>query len=87
MDLDSMASLPLDAPVLAIERLRVEPDYVRTFNQAATKPTQLLEDSHSFKVIRGWRCDAPAGKPRGASFQRMGQRARSYQLYQRAREP
>ncbi len=68
MELDQMASLPLDAPVLAIQRWDVCGDYVDAFNQAATKHLRLLEESHSFKVRRGWRCDAPTGSHEALIF-------------------
>lgn len=61
MELDSMRSLPLDAPILALERLRVEARILEAFDQAATKHAQHLRASHPFKVAFGWRIDAATG--------------------------
>ncbi|KAH7401662.1 hypothetical protein BKA66DRAFT_405817 [Pyrenochaeta sp. MPI-SDFR-AT-0127] len=68
MVLDGMASLPLDAPVLAIERLSVRGDCVDAFDQAAVQHAQLLKRSHPFAVAHGWRCDAPAGSHEALIF-------------------
>ena len=57
MELDSMSLLPLDAPVLAIERMRVREDCIGTFDQAVTRHTQQHRGSHPFEVAHGWRCD------------------------------
>lgn len=54
----SMSSLPLDAPILGLERLRVEEDGIATFERAATRHVQQLQGSSPFKVVHGWRCDA-----------------------------
>ena len=61
MELGAMASLPLDAPVLVIERLLVQEHDVHTFDQAVIRHARLLQDNYSIKVTHGWRCDAPAG--------------------------
>ncbi|KAF1921982.1 hypothetical protein BDU57DRAFT_511094 [Ampelomyces quisqualis] len=58
MKLDSISVLPLDAPVLALERLQVGADGSVAFDQAATKHVQHLQGSHNCKVAYGWRCDA-----------------------------
>jgi heme-degrading monooxygenase HmoA len=58
MKLDSMGSLPLDAPILALERIRVEEDGVDAVEQAITRHAQQLLGSHSSRVTHGWRCDA-----------------------------
>lgn len=68
MALDGMSSLPLDAPVLAIERWSVSGDCVDAFHQAAIKHAQLLKRSHPFAVAHGWRCDAPAGSHEALIF-------------------
>jgi hypothetical protein len=59
-ELDAMTSLPLNAPVLAIERLLVQEHCVHAFNQAIIRHAGLLQDSTSAKVTHGWRCDTPA---------------------------
>jgi heme-degrading monooxygenase HmoA len=61
MELESMSSLPLDAPILAIERLSVEEDYVVAVHQATTKYMQHLEGSRPFRVAYGSRCDTMPG--------------------------
>jgi hypothetical protein len=60
-ELDGVASLPLNAPILAIERLLVQGWCVLTFEQAVTRHARLLQENHSTETIHGWRCDAPAG--------------------------
>jgi hypothetical protein len=53
-----MSLLPLDAPILATEKLRVGGDYIETFDQAVARHTDRLHGSHPFKMAWGWRCDA-----------------------------
>jgi hypothetical protein len=60
-ELDAVASLPLNAPVLAIERLLVQGWCVPTFEQAVIRHARLLQENHSTETTHGWRCDAPAG--------------------------
>jgi heme-degrading monooxygenase HmoA len=50
--------LPLDAPILAVERMRVGADHVEAFYQAMTRHTDGLRGSHPFKMAWGWRDDA-----------------------------
>jgi hypothetical protein len=61
MELGGMSLLPLDAPVLAIERMRVRGDCIEAFNQAVITHTQQRQGSYPFKVAHGWRCDAAPG--------------------------
>ncbi|KAF1834988.1 hypothetical protein BDW02DRAFT_314285 [Decorospora gaudefroyi] len=62
VELGGMSLLPLDAPVLAIETLRVRRDCVEAFEQAVMRHTQQPPPgSRSFKVAHGWRCDAASG--------------------------
>jgi heme-degrading monooxygenase HmoA len=68
MELDSMSSLPLDAPVLAIERLLVEENSIDMFDQAALRHARHLQGSHPFKVVHGWRCDTPTGRHEALIF-------------------
>ncbi|KAF1849921.1 uncharacterized protein K460DRAFT_360771 [Cucurbitaria berberidis CBS 394.84] len=68
IELDGMSSLPLDAPVLAIEILSVKGDYINAFNQAVMRHTQLLQGSHPFRVAHGWRCDMAAGSHEALIF-------------------
>ncbi|USP76579.1 uncharacterized protein yc1106_03853 [Curvularia clavata] len=58
VDMGGMSSLPLDAPILAIERIRVSEECTQAFDQAAERHAQELRGSHPFKVAYGWRCDA-----------------------------
>jgi hypothetical protein len=57
VELGGMGLLPLDAPVLAIERMCVRGDCVEAIDQAVTRHTQELRGSHP-KTTHGWRCDA-----------------------------
>jgi hypothetical protein len=57
IEFEDMSSLPLDAPVLAIERLSVEEDYVGAVDQAAKRYVQHLQDNNPFRAAYGWRCD------------------------------
>lgn len=50
--------LPLDAPILAIERIRVSEECTGALDQAIQKHIQELRGSHLFKIATGWRCDA-----------------------------
>ncbi|KAF2035359.1 hypothetical protein EK21DRAFT_106898 [Setomelanomma holmii] len=68
VELDSMNSLPLDAPILALEILAVREDCVEEFDQAATKHAQALQGSNPFKVAHGWRCDARTGSHEALIF-------------------
>jgi heme-degrading monooxygenase HmoA len=62
MPLNEMAFLPLDAPVLSIERLTVKEDCVDAYNQATAEDAQLLAThTQPFNVANGWRCDANPG--------------------------
>ncbi|KAH8730078.1 hypothetical protein GQ44DRAFT_476977 [Phaeosphaeriaceae sp. PMI808] len=58
MEIESMSSLPLDAPVLALERLSVKKGCIDVCHQAATRYAHLSQGSHPCKVTHGWRCDA-----------------------------
>jgi hypothetical protein len=58
IELDGMSLLPLNAPVLAVERMRVRGEHVDAVDQAVTRHTEEL---HPSKVAHGWRCDAAPG--------------------------
>jgi heme-degrading monooxygenase HmoA len=68
LEIDSISVLPLDAPVLALERLRIEADGSVAFDQAATKHVQRLQGSHKCKAAYGWRCDAVPGRHEAIIF-------------------
>jgi heme-degrading monooxygenase HmoA len=68
IELDGMSLLPLDAPVLAIERMRVREEHVEAFDQAVTRHTEELQGSHPSKVAHGWRCDAAPGSHEAILF-------------------
>ncbi|KAG9190756.1 hypothetical protein G6011_08844 [Alternaria panax] len=55
--LDGMYLLPLEAPILAMERLRFKKKCVEFLEKAVAKHTQQLQGNHSFKTAYGWRCD------------------------------
>jgi hypothetical protein len=60
IELEDISSLPLGAPVLAIERLSVEEGYVGAVDQAVKKHVQhvqYLQDNDPFRAAYGWRCD------------------------------
>jgi hypothetical protein len=61
IEFDGMSLLPLDASVLAIERMRVGGEYVEAFDRAIIRHTEELQGSHRSKVAHGWRCDAAPG--------------------------
>ncbi|KAF2127276.1 hypothetical protein P153DRAFT_368588 [Dothidotthia symphoricarpi CBS 119687] len=68
MELDGMSSLPLDAPILAIERFSVDGSAVEAFEQAAMRHAQHGKGNHSFKVAHGWQCDATVGSHEALVF-------------------
>jgi hypothetical protein len=61
MDVESMSSLALDAPILALERLSVGESSVKALDPAVMSYVQQLRGSHPFTVTYGWRCDAAPG--------------------------
>jgi heme-degrading monooxygenase HmoA len=62
VEIDAMADLPLDAPVMAIARLFVNSDAVHAFRQAAAKHVQLIAERTQHNAVNGWRYDAEPGK-------------------------
>lgn len=52
-----MSSLPLDAPILAIERVRVQEKITSAFERSMKGHMQELQGSHQCKAVHGWRCD------------------------------
>jgi hypothetical protein len=76
IDCDGMSSLPLDAPVLVIERLRVKENSVDAFDQAATRHAQLSRGSSLFKVAYGRCVDAAIREPEALII--SGQDAQSH---------
>ena len=61
VELDGMHLLPLEAPILAMERLCFKDKCVETFETTVTKYAQRLHRNHAFRVAHGWRCDAAHG--------------------------
>jgi heme-degrading monooxygenase HmoA len=61
MELDTMASLPLDAPVLAITRRQVREDDVAAYDKALATEKDALVQGSKHKVVGGWRVDAAPG--------------------------
>jgi heme-degrading monooxygenase HmoA len=68
IELDGMNSLPLDAPILAIERLSVEEGHVARFDQAAKQHVKHLQGSHPLRPAYGWRCDLMTGSREALLF-------------------
>ncbi|KAH4107517.1 hypothetical protein HBI23_130700 [Parastagonospora nodorum] len=62
IEVDGMESLPLDAPVLAIERLVLKGNGVLAFEQAIEGYVQQLQGNTSFKIVHNWRCDTASPK-------------------------
>lgn len=58
VEMGGMNFLPLDAPILAIERIRVSDECIGAFDQAVERHTLELQGSNLFKIAHGWRCDA-----------------------------
>ncbi|EUC46950.1 hypothetical protein COCMIDRAFT_25149 [Bipolaris oryzae ATCC 44560] len=58
VELGGVNLLPLDAPILAIERISVSEESTRGFGEAVHRHAQQLQGSHPFKLAHGWRCDA-----------------------------
>ena len=59
VEIDGLHLLPLEAPVLAMERLRFKEECVEDLERDVTSYAQQLRGNHTFKVAHGWRCDAP----------------------------
>lgn len=59
--LDETASLPLEFPILVIERLLVQERNIDTFDHALDRHARHLQGNCSAKFSHGWRCDAPEG--------------------------
>jgi hypothetical protein len=60
IELEDMSSLPLGAPILAIERLSVEEEHIGAIDQAAKRHVQHLQ-GNPFRAVYGWRCDENFG--------------------------
>jgi hypothetical protein len=58
IEIEGRSALPLDAPYLVLERLRVKEDGVAAFEPAVTRHVQQIQGSSAFKVVHGWRRDA-----------------------------
>jgi heme-degrading monooxygenase HmoA len=68
VEMGSMDLLPLDAPVLVIEKLDFSGDRGDAYVQAVTDHVQKLRSSHRFKVAHGWRCDLSTGSHEALVF-------------------
>ncbi|OCL14874.1 hypothetical protein AOQ84DRAFT_308182 [Glonium stellatum] len=70
MELDSMSSLPLDAPVMAIARLFIKGgEHVEEYNQIIRNHrSTIVEATQPYKVADGWRCDSEPGKHEALMF-------------------
>jgi hypothetical protein len=58
VELDGMHTLPLEAPILAIERLIFKKECMESVEKVVARYTQQLQRMNSFKTVYGWRCDA-----------------------------
>jgi heme-degrading monooxygenase HmoA len=58
VELGGINLLPLEAPILAMERFRLKEYYVKGFERAVTRYAQQLRGNNPFRVAHGWRCDA-----------------------------
>jgi hypothetical protein len=61
MELDAMASLPLEAPVMTLTRRLVREDGVDAYDKAFATEKQAIFDSSEHNVVSGWRLDAAPG--------------------------
>ncbi|OCK85357.1 hypothetical protein K432DRAFT_377711 [Lepidopterella palustris CBS 459.81] len=70
MGLDSMASLPLDAPVMAIARLFIKDGgHADAYARLVANHRSLIVDATKpYKVVDGWRCDLEPGKHEALMF-------------------
>lgn len=70
MELDSMSSLPLDAPVMAIARLFIKDGkHVEEYNRIVKNhKSTIVEATEPYKVVDGWRCDSEPGKQEALMF-------------------
>lgn len=69
-EIDKMSSLPLDAPILAIERVHVKGgehvmEYDRTMKNEIKKS---LEYTKPYSVVMEWRCDSGPGEQESLIF-------------------
>ncbi|KAF2004811.1 hypothetical protein P154DRAFT_19323 [Amniculicola lignicola CBS 123094] len=63
MELDTMDSLPLDAPVMAMARLFIQDDCVDAFTRGLAEYRQtFIDGAKPYNVVDGWRIDAETGK-------------------------
>jgi hypothetical protein len=91
-EIDKMSSLPLDAPILAIERVHVKGgqhvmEYDRTVMKNRVK--RILEDTKPYSVVMEWRCDSGPGKQESlifTGFETM-EASRSFSTKARAESP
>jgi heme-degrading monooxygenase HmoA len=58
VELDGMHTLPLESPILAIERLIFKKECMESVEKVVARYTQQLQRMNSFKTVYGWRCDA-----------------------------
>ena len=63
-----MSSLPLDAPILSIERIRVQEGSTSAFGQSMKGHLQELQGSHHFKAAHGRWCDTTPENHEGLIF-------------------
>ena len=70
MELDSMSSLPLDAPVIAIARHFIKDGkHVEEYNRIVKNhKSTIVEATEPYKVVDGWRCDSEPGKQEALMF-------------------
>lgn len=62
IEVESIDALPLDVPVLAIERVIVKEGSVVVFEQAAERHAQQLRGGTWLQILYNWRCDTASPK-------------------------
>ncbi|KAJ4292353.1 hypothetical protein N0V90_009014 [Kalmusia sp. IMI 367209] len=61
MELDAMAALPLDAPVLSLTRRTVKGHDVDAYDKTWAKERRAMLEGSKHRVASGWRLDAAPG--------------------------
>lgn len=61
LELKDTDQLMLDTPSMSIERFKVDPGDVATYDEAVKEHVRQLQMSNSLSVAHGWRCDSPTG--------------------------
>jgi heme-degrading monooxygenase HmoA len=68
MPLDAMALLPLDAPVLAVNRRQVRDEDSDAYDEERVTEEEAILQSSGHRVVGGWRLDAAPGTKEALLF-------------------